>query len=344
MSLKNDLQSILADPQWLPCRWDSDRAAIRFAYLPRASRHKLTFLADEYLEQANAPLATVELSALRAAAIATHRAPHFIFHSAFSASTLLARALDAPGVASALQEPQILNDLADAARQGNLPSGLLRKVVSLLARPFDDEAVVIKLSNVANLSAAAVMDTEPQANAIFLFAPLPRFLRSVSDKGLWGRRWARRLQARLVGDTGIDFGLAPADLFELTDMQVAALAWLMHQAQKLSLVQRFGGRVRLLDSETFLARRAETLASAGAHFGLALDDKQARQLAEGPVFRTHSKELGRAVDPEQPLARHEPVAVIDEEVEMVETWARAMADHARLSLESPPQSALLSSS
>jgi hypothetical protein len=344
MSLKNDLQSVLADPRWLPSRWDATRAAISFAYLPRESRRELTFLADEYLEQADPPLATVELSALRAAAVASHRAPGFIFHSAFSASTLLARSLDAPGVASALQEPQILNDLADAARQGNLPGGLLRTVLSVLARPFDDEAVVIKPSNVVNLIAAAIMDMEPRAHAIFLFAPLPRFLRSVSDKGLWGRRWARRLQAMLVGDTGIDFGLAPADLFELTDLQVAALAWLMHQAQKLSLVQRFDARVRLLDSETFLARRVETLAAAGAHFGLALDDGQARQIAEGPVFRTHSKELGRAVDPEQPLATREPIAVIDEEIAMVVTWARALADHAGLSIQSPAQALLLPSS
>lgn len=342
MSVNNDLQSLVSNPEWLPSHWQADRRAIQFAYLPRQARSALTFLADEYLDQAQPPFATADLSQLREAAIANPAPAHFIFHSAFAASTLLARALDVPGLASTLQEPQILNDLAEAARRRALPGELPGMVLSLLARPLGPgERVIVKPSNAANLIAPAMMDASPGSRAIFLSAALPRFLRSLADKGLWGRRWGRRLYAMLTADTGVDFGLRSGELFELTDMQVAALAWLMHQTQKLALLQRFGDRLRILDSETFLTARAETLAAVAAHFGLALDDEQARQIADGPAFRTHSKELGREVDPEQPLAAREAIPIIEEEIEMVATWARAMAEHAGLSLQTPAQALLL---
>ena len=132
-------------------------------------------------------------------------APQYIFHSAFAASTLLARALDVPGIAMGLKEPQILNELAEAARARALSGDPLRTVVQLLARPFaPGEKVVIKPSNVVNLLAPSLLELDPGSNAIFLFAPLPRFLRSIADKGLWGRRWVRRLQALIARDTGLD--------------------------------------------------------------------------------------------------------------------------------------------
>jgi hypothetical protein len=345
MSPKNDLASVIADPRWLPAHWDSTQQKIDFAWLKRSDHSKLPFLSQQYLSPLAPPAASFPMGAVAEASGRLEGGPNYIFHSAFCCSTLLARALDVPGTAMTLNEPQILIELASAARGQLLHQPLLAMAIRLLGRPFGaGERVIVKPGNEANLLAPALMDLDPDARAIFLYAPLARFLGSVAGKGMWGRIWSRRLCLLLRRDTGLTLGLSDNDLLELTDLQAAALAWLMHRAQKLSLVQRFGARVRLLDSETFLARRAETLAAAGAHFGLALDDKQARQIADGLVFRTHSKELGRAVDPEQPLAQREPIAVIDEEIEMVGTWARAMADHAGLSFESPAQSMLLPSS
>ena len=54
-----------------------------------------------------------------AARLLGEQAPiHFIFHSAFCASTMLVRALDVPGSAMGISEPVILNDMVGWRRRG----------------------------------------------------------------------------------------------------------------------------------------------------------------------------------------------------------------------------------
>jgi hypothetical protein len=123
-------------------------------------------------------------------------------------------------------------------------------------------------------------------------------------------------------------------------MQVAALAWLLHHAEATELVGRFPDRFRTLDSETFLARRSDTLIELARHFGLNGDARRWEEVADGPVFQSHSKEIGRSFDTD---ARSDtpPAPIVDEEIEMVVTWARAVAEHAGLAMDLPAQAALL---
>ena len=343
MSAPDDITALRSQPEWLPSHWDAVGGRVQFLRLERERHGEVTFLSDEYLGPLNLAASWAGLSDLRPQADANTPAPQYIFHSAFAASTLLARALDVPGVAMGLKEPQILNELAEAARTRALSGEALGTVVQLLARPFaPGEKVVIKPSNVVNQLAPSLLELDPGSNAIFLYAPLPRFLRSIAEKGLWGRRWVRCLHALIARDTGLDFGLSAAEQFELTDLQVAALAWLMQHSQGAALVARFAGRVRTLDSESFLAGRAGTIAAVARHFDLAIDEPAARQIAEGPAFATHSKEIGRAFDPEAPLQPKAPLPVVDEEIAMVAQWAESVADHAGIAIEFPAASRLLS--
>ena len=234
----------------------------------------------------------------------------------------------------ALNEPNILIELAAGARNGQLDQQTLNTVVGLLGRPFaGGERTVVKPGNEVNLLAPVLMDLGPGSRAIFLYAPLERFLRSISDKGMWGRIWARRLFTLMTRDTGLDFGLSAAEQFDLTDLQAAALAWLLQHAQGGALARRFADRVRALDSETFLARREETIGAAASHFELALDKEAARSIAEGPTFAKHSKQIGRAFDPEEPLQPKAPIPIIDEEISMVSQWARNIAQQAGIAME-----------
>jgi hypothetical protein len=341
MSSSDDPATLLSSPEWLPSHWLRPANAIEFVRLERETHAQLTFLSDEYLRPLGMRTATLPLPGIQTPAPAA--APQYIFHSAFAASTLLARALDLPGIATALKEPQILNDLAEGVRSQTLSRELLALVTQLLARPYEPgENVVIKPSNVANILAGPLLDLNVGSNAIFLFAPLPRFLRSVADKGLFGRTWVRRLFAILATDTRIDFGLSPTEQFELTDLQVTALAWLRHHAQAAALQQRFPDRVRMLNSETFLARRTETLLAVARHFGFPLGEDEAAEIAKGPAFTTHSKELGRQFDPEEPLKPKAAVPVIDDEIRMVGDWARSVAEHAGIPILFPLNASLLS--
>jgi hypothetical protein len=342
MSLKNDPASVIADPQWLPSRWDRQAGTLQFVRLSRADHDSITFLGDEYLAPLQRPTVTLGLSQVLVAGRPPGAPAQYIFHSAFCCSTLLARALDVPGTAMALKEPQVLNTLTEAARAKALSHEVLQVIVGLLARPFGaDERVVVKPSNAVNFLATGLLEFDPGSNAIFLYAPLPRFLRSVADKGLWGRVWARQLFMTLRSDTGLTFGFSAEGLLELTDLQVAALAWLMHHAQAAALIARLPGRVRTLDSETFLERRTDTLVAAAAHFGLPLTEAKAREIAGGPVFETHSKRLGQGFDPDEPLQPKARVAIIDEEIEMVAAWTGQMATHNGIAAELLAQARLL---
>src|SRR5206468_6981110 len=212
-------------PEWLPSRWDRQANTLQFVHLSRADHDSVTFLGDEYLAKLEPASVTRGLPEIAAANAARPPSPHYIFHSAFCCSTLLARALDLPGTAMALKEPQILNTVTEAARAKALSRETLQLIVRLLARPFGaGERVIIKPSNVVNLLATALLEIDAGSNAIFLYAPLRRFLRSVADKGLFGRVWARTVFRTLRSDTALNFGYSSEDLLDLTDLQVAALA------------------------------------------------------------------------------------------------------------------------
>lgn len=81
-------------------------------------------MTDDYLPPDRRPLA-LQRSELRASA--AEPAPlHLVLHLAFFCSTPAARALDVPGVARALKEPVLLNDLVGCRRQGVEPGASSR--------------------------------------------------------------------------------------------------------------------------------------------------------------------------------------------------------------------------
>ena len=173
---------IAADPAWLAHRYDPVAGDVHFIEASREVHRAATFLTDEYLPTVDRPA----VIARNAAMAAGHGgAPiHYIFHSAYCCSTLLARAFDIEGVAMGLKEPLILNDLsgwrqrgADAAKLAEV----LDSALTLLARPFaPGEAVIVKPSNLINPFAAAMLAMRPQAHALLLHAPLPLYLASIA--------------------------------------------------------------------------------------------------------------------------------------------------------------------
>ncbi len=176
------------DPLWLADRYDPEQDAVNFRYVDRDGHRAATFLTDKYLGTSISPVVVKREEALAAQ---PPQAPiHFIFHSAFCCSTLLARAVDVPGVAMGLIEPVILSDIVGWRQRGGDPRRIrqvLDGALTLLARPFTHgEAVVVKPSNVCNGLAEAMMALRPDSRALLIYAPLPLFLGSVAKKGMWG--------------------------------------------------------------------------------------------------------------------------------------------------------------
>jgi hypothetical protein len=313
---------------WFAHRFDPERDLFHLIPATADQLRAATFLTDDQLGGASSPRAVARAAALAAAG---PRTPvHFLFHSAFCCSTLLARALDRPGVALALREPVLFNDLIGWRGRGGASAQVAKALddaMRLLEQPAaPDEAVLIKPSNLANPLALAALALRPQARAVLLHAPLPTFLASIASKGLEGRLWVRELWFKFLG-LGVDpFGFSSEELFRHSDLQVAALGWLAQQRDFAALSHRFGDRVRTLSSEDLMADPARALVAAAAHYGLAFDPSDLAQVAAGPAFARHAK-TGEAFDVRARDALHRGAAEANaDEIAKVARWAAAVAD------------------
>lgn len=331
------LRDIMADAQWLAHRYDPGHDAFQLRYVPRRRHAEVPFLTDEHLGEID-PLV---VRAGEAIANAPSPGPlHFLFHSAFCCSTLLAAAFDVPGVAMGLKEPVVLNDIVGWRHRG--ASGpqvarVLDQSLNLLARPFArGESIIVKPSNLINPLIPAIMTMRSQARALLLYAPLNAYLASIARKGMWGRLWVRDAFVKLAREGMMaPIGVSPDDFFGLTDIQVAAMGWLAQQHQFARLVHQFGDRVATLDSDTLMDLPSDAMTALARLYGAPLDAGKIRAIVDGPVFARDSK-TGAVFDRGQ--RAHDAQRGIDlyrEEVEKVGTWARVLADKAGIPLRLP---------
>ena len=167
-------QAVLADSTWLAHRYDDAADSFHFCNISWAERAAMPFLSEEALQdwQPHHILSAhqIDPKSLGGAPL------HFIFHSAFCASTLLSKALGSGPVAS-LSEPQVLNDMIGALRRGKPAADVARaldQALALLSRPMADRPIVVlKPSNLVNHLAQAVMMLRPDSRAVFLLSLLP---------------------------------------------------------------------------------------------------------------------------------------------------------------------------
>ncbi|MEO8176821.1 MAG: hypothetical protein ABI626_09200 [Sphingomicrobium sp.] len=335
------LSAIVGDYRWLPFRLDVAGNRLSLVRADRDAHRAATFLDDQLL-QALPERQDVTLQALGPALAQLPPNPcHFLFHSAFCCSTLLARALDVPGRAMALKEPLVLNDLAQAALAAGVPGavrGQLEPILSLLARPFaPGETVVVKPSNVVNPLIDEILELRPASKALLLSSELPDFLRSVAKKGLWGRIWARKTMSSLSRLPQLQSGFSEVDRWEQSDLQVAALVWLDHRAQFAQLLTRLpAGRVASLDSADLLGDPARALAAVSEYFGLGLAPDAVAAIASGPVFTSNAKRHDEAFDAERRRDEHAAVGdLLAEEIELVTQWAESVGDFAGVPKQLP---------
>ena len=326
------------DAEWLAHRYDPVQDAVHLLPIPRAVHRTSIFLTEEHLPDDLEPLVLPRRAI--AAAVPSAAPLHFVFHSAFCCSTLIARAFDRPGWAMGLKEPTILNDLIGWRRRGDKGpdmASVLDDVLTLLARPFaPGEAVIVKPSNAINALAAPILTLRPEARAVLLYAPLRTYLGSVAKKGIDGRLWVRVLLLGLLDDRLVDLGFAPRDYLGLTDLQVAAVGWLAQQMLFARLVGQFGtDRVRTLDSEQLTGDPAGTMRRLATLFGLPLDDAALEAIVAGPAFTRHSKleaEFGTA---DRAQEHRDAADTHADEIEKVLIWAQAVATTAGVAIAAP---------
>jgi hypothetical protein len=326
----------LKNPEWIAHRYDRKHDAVHFRHVTRQQHASVPFVTDDYLGQA--PDLTHIIARNAVAENLPQADTHFIFHSAFCNSTLLCRALDAEGIAMAISEPAILNDMVGLRRRGEVTpqqlGALTDQMLRLLSRRWGErEAVILKPSSIVNPLAAGLLTLRPKANAILLYAPLKLYLNSVARKGLWCRLWARELFEGLLTDGVADFGFTPAEIFRQSDLQIAALGWLAQHRIFANLMEKFGSdRLRWLDSEHLLSDRRNAISSVVDHFRLTLNDRQIQTVIDAPTFRTHSKSGKRFSHEERRLSQERTAEAHGDEIDKVHLWAVDVAKSANIEL------------
>ena len=329
-------REVALDPEWVPHALEGEGKHLTSVLVPSASRKELVFLTEGRFrggfQKVTVPTAEVDVEAA-----AAPQAPlHFIFHTSFCCSTLLANALDIAGVATSLSEPNILVNLAeDVIQNERLNQPGLKLSLRLLARPFGSgESVIVKPSSFANRLIEPILKLRPGSRAVLLYSDAATFLGSVVRRGLLGRINARKLYQNLAAWTSLDFGFSPAETFEQTDLQVAALAWLMQIAHFDLLAKGLDPeRVLVLDAAELMADPAIGLDRVQSFFGLRLNDKQIGEIVGGPVFSKHSKFADLDYDSEaRERDRDTLMKVHAEELGMVIQWLNAVAEHLRVPL------------
>lgn len=326
-----DWLGYVRDPEWLPYDYDVRADTLVFAHLPRETQRRAVFLDPRFL--ARAPKSEPAPSAaLPADAIAEQSGKiHFIFHTAFCCSTLLARALDIPGVSMGVKEPSVLVAFARHFGTGRRTPGALSAfstTLDLLSRPLTPgETQIIKPSNTTNHIIPTVLHSRPDAKALILYSSLDAFLRAIARRGLDGREFARQVFSQSALAIPLEEDLSSQQLFLQTDLQIAARAWLMQTTFIAQIAERFGPkRVRTLNSDTMLINKAGTLERLAHFFDLPLTEKAIAGIADGPVFREHSKHPALAFDTAAHQAQHDEAGLrYFEEVNAVRAWARGLA-------------------
>ncbi len=331
------VRDVVSDPEWLPHTYDASGTSLTFVRVPRAARGELMFLSDEHFA-GNFEKLAFPVSDLTAQAERAERVPlHFVFHTGFCCSTLLARALEVPGRSATLQEPDVLINLANRLIRSDDSANRekLELVLRLLERPAaSGETVIVKPTNFGNRLLDIVLATRPDSRAVLLYSDVETFLRSLLKRGMFGRIFGRKLFNQLRGWSPVDLGYGPDQLLEQTDVQIAALAWLT-QIQHFDAVARAFGPKRLivLDSATLLAGPEDAIQKVQAMFGLGLDRAQVEAIASGPIFSRHSKFTDREYDADARERDHEAASEAHaDELRMVVQWIEAVAGQMGLPL------------
>jgi len=327
-------RELAGDARWLPHRLIDGGRGLRFVRADRDAQRAATFLDDASLGE-GATRVDATMGDVVAAPVPGPAPMHFIFHSAFARSTLLARAMDLPGVAMGLKEPIVLNDAAQLHGQRRLAREVLALTLGLLGRPLaEGEAVIVKPSNIVNGLMPTLMALRPDARALLLYRDLPGYLRSIARKGMFGRVWARQMALHFRTDAPFDAGFSEADRFVHTDLQAAALGWLIQHAQFAALARALPDRVRLLDAAALATAPREAFAATLRWFGLALDEAAVDDVVKGPAFSEDSKRIGERFGGE---GSGQDAPVDEAEVRMVTEWIQAIARHVGATLDFGPK-------
>lgn len=224
--------------------------------------------------------------------------PHFIFHHAFVASTLMAKCLDQIDAFISLKEPWILRRLADFRRQqyGRIPPEIWQKMletkIGLLCKTYNTgRTPIIKATNVANNIVADILKVHPDSKCIYMYSDLKSFLVSNLNKTDETKEKMRGLLEGFLTDS---FELPPKSFLAFEDMNIhlnqCALIWCLNMRDLQQNMSSNAARILPIHMDDFLASPADTLESICSHFGYEASDADIHAMTSDGILGVNAKD------------------------------------------------------
>ncbi len=292
MSLAPELARIVGGAGWFPDQFDARQ--VRYLEASREQLAQATFLDHRFTGQFKSIAAPTPDVRAMLARLPKPQAPAIIFHTAFCASTLLARALDVPGRVRALKEPYLLVRAAEAFRRDGGADLVLAS--RLLSQACGEERALAKPSNATNMLAPQLMSAAPQSRALILHSDLRSFLVAVLTAREDRKTFVRRLFQMFGENHPFVRQLDQCDLLLLPDIKMAAFAWRLQVEPLFAALNSAPERAASLNMRALSARPAETLSAVAQWLELGLEDVDFAAVAAGPVFAGHAKNVGHRYD------------------------------------------------
>jgi len=299
-----NLHDLFASPEWHPFYIDMQRQTLSFARLSREAYLESLFLGTEFARDHGDDLYEVRLDDVflaAAAAPSVMKPIHYVLHTAFCCSTLLARYFELLPECFVMKEPQLLAEMGMPNTRSALQwPDLFALTIRLLSRTYHARQYpVIKANVPTNVLGRELLEQNSQATIIFLINPLRDFLlatlKSRRRRGqirYWNHYTAMQVSHRIPE-------LATVDPDDLSDAEAIAYWWLVNRfiCQDL-LAGEYCSRVLIVDGTELADAPENTLPAIMAHCGLSLGDKELKRLVNHSSVHKHAKDFSMFYDAE----------------------------------------------
>jgi hypothetical protein len=298
-----DLDNLFLSPEWCPLVIDYHRQILTFVQLSPERYQEYVFLSIDEALRRDLDFRDLHLDDVLLAAASTPPAKprvHYVLHTAYCCSTLLARYFELLPGCVVLKEPQLLAQVA--LSQGLVPrwQDSFDTAVRLLSRIYDEKGTAVMKTHVpCNTLAQRLLEENVNATITYLIPQLRSFLLAAL------KMKSRRERIRSWNGHVARIGSKPPQLSgfnpdNLTDGEAAAYWWLWNRflAEELCS-QTYGPRVLVLNADQVSDSPRQTIGLLAALCGLELDDCRLDSLANHPRIRQHSKDPSRPYDVEE---------------------------------------------
>jgi hypothetical protein len=293
----NSPQQILSSPEFYPLKIDFQKRVMQFVRMSRDSYQKSVFL-DNRTKHLGVDTYEVRIDDLLfgfAGLPRANRTVHYIFHTTFCCSTLLARYFELLESCHVLKEPGLLTQLALVPnRSTSAWKDAFEIGIRLLTRTFEpNEYVFIKPHEPVNSLGEIILGQDNLSTITFLSTPLRPFLLAVL-KDQERRNWIRRRVIGAAPTVSASSALASIDPGNLNDAQSASYLWLVNKylSQRLASGSN-GSRVILIDGGLVADSPGEAIRRVATTCGLPLEEQTLRWMVSHPSMQRYSKDISR---------------------------------------------------